>query len=94
MGVLSMAYFLAFVVSAPAGALMAPRWGWQSVFGTLAVLGAAVLILALWKLPGTERQVIATLPMLPNFHRHFAEADRLAGMAAAFLTSGGLVGFT
>jgi multidrug resistance protein len=92
MGVLSMAYFLAFVVSAPAGALMAPRWGWQSVFGILAVLGVAVLILALWKLPGTERSV-ATLPMVPNFHRHFAERDRLAGMAAAFLTSGGLVGF-
>jgi len=92
MGVLSMAYFLAFVVSAPAGALMAPRWGWQSIFGILAVLGIAVLILALWKLPGTERNV-GTLPMVPNFHRHFAERDRLAGMAAAFLTSGGLVGF-
>jgi DHA1 family multidrug resistance protein-like MFS transporter len=32
--------------------------------------------------------------MLPNFHVHFAKPDRLAGMAAAFLTSGGLVGFT
>jgi predicted MFS family arabinose efflux permease len=31
--------------------------------------------------------------MLPNFHVHFAKPDRLAGMAAAFLTSGGLVGF-
>ena len=31
--------------------------------------------------------------MVPNFHRHFAKRDRLAGMAAAFLTSGGLVGF-
>ncbi len=83
MGVLSMAYFLAFVVSAPAGALMTPRWGWQSIFGILAVLGIAVLILALWKLPGTERKV-GTLPMVPNFHRHFGERDRLAGMAAAF----------
>ena len=50
MGVLSMAYFLAFVISAPAGALMAPRWGWQSVFGTLAILAAALLVLAGWKL--------------------------------------------
>ena len=47
-----MAYFLAFVVSAPAGALMAPRWGWQSVFGILAVLGVAVLILALVEAAG------------------------------------------
>jgi predicted MFS family arabinose efflux permease len=92
MGVLSMAYFLAFVVSAPAGALMAPRWGWQSVFGSLAVLGIVVLVLALWKLPGAPGHDVVQ-PMLPNFHLHFAEPDRLAGMAAAFLTSGGLVGF-
>ena len=92
MGVLSMSYFLAFVISAPAGALVAPYWGWQSVFGCLAVLGVVVLVLALWKLPDIKRHDVAQ-PMLPNFHRHFAEPDRVAGMAAAFLTSGGLVGF-
>ena len=92
MGVLSMSYFLAFVISAPAGALMAPKWGWQSVFGSLAVLALLVLILALWKLPSSQSHNIAQ-PLLPNFHLHFAKPERLAGMAAAFLTSGGLVGF-
>lgn len=92
MGVLSMSYFLAFVISAPAGALMAPKWGWQSVFGSLAVLALLVLILALWKLPSSQSHNIAH-PLLPNFHLHFAKPDRLAGMAAAFFTSGGLVGF-
>lgn len=92
MGVLSMAYFLAFVISAPAGALVAPRWGWQSVFGSLAVLAVATLILVLWKLPASRSHNVAQ-PLLPNFHRHFGQPDRLAGMAAAFLTSGGLVGF-
>jgi predicted MFS family arabinose efflux permease len=92
MGVLSMAYFFAFVISAPAGALIAPRWGWQSVFGSLAVLGAAVFFLALWKLPdGSKRHAIRL--ELPSFHRHFAQPERLAGILAAFLTSGGLVGF-
>ena len=56
MGFLSMAYFLAFVITAPVGALMAPLWGWQSVFGSLAVLGAAVFVLALWKLPERARR--------------------------------------
>jgi predicted MFS family arabinose efflux permease len=93
MGVLSMAYFLAFLISAPAGALMAPYWGWRSVFGSLAVLGIAVLLIALWKLPEIKGHAAAAQPMIPNFHRHFAEPDRVAGMAAAFLTSGGLVGF-
>jgi predicted MFS family arabinose efflux permease len=92
MGVLSMSYFLAFVVSAPASALMTPRWGWQSIFGSLAVLGIFLLILAAWKLPQPARAA-HTSPMLPAFHEHFAQSDRLAGMAAAFLTSGGLVGY-
>jgi predicted MFS family arabinose efflux permease len=92
MGVLSMAYFLAFVVSAPVGALMAPKWGWQSVFGSLAVLGSIVLIFAIWQLPG-RRSMDNARPLLPNFHHHFGKADRMAGIAAAFLTSGGLVGF-
>ena len=92
MGILSMAYFLAFVVSAPAGALMAPRWGWQSVFGSLSVLAIVMFILTAWKLPET-RQHKHTPLVLPNFRSHFAKPDRLAGMAAAFLTSGGLVGY-
>ena len=92
MGVISMAYFLAFVISAPAGALMAPVWGWQSVFGCLGVLGVVVFVLASWKLPGSKKDPVAH-PIVPNFHLHFAKPDRLAGMVAAFLTSGGLVGF-
>lgn len=92
MGVLTMSYFLAFVISAPAGALMAPRWGWQSVFGSVAMLGVFVLVLAAWKLPPTTRSVERP-PMLPSFHEHFRKSDRLAGIAAAFLTSGGLVGY-
>lgn len=92
MGLLSMAYFLAFVATAPAGALIAPVWGWQSVFGSLALLGVVVLIVAAWNLP-EARTTRAAQPSIPNFHVHFKKPDRLAGMAAAFLTSGGLVGF-
>jgi predicted MFS family arabinose efflux permease len=92
MGVLSMAYFLAFVISAPAGALMAPLWGWQSVFGTLSVLGAAMLVFAVWKLPRTEGSK-TNAPLLTSFGSHFRKPERLAGIVAAFLTSGGLVGY-
>jgi predicted MFS family arabinose efflux permease len=92
MGVLSMAYFLAFVVSAPAGALMVPHWGWQSVFGMLSVLGAAMLVLAVWKLPQTAASKGNT-PLLISFGSHFKKPERVAGVAAAFLTSGGLVGY-
>ena len=92
MGILTMSYFLAFVVSAPASALMAPRWGWQSVFGSLAVLGVFLFILSAWQLPPTPRAGV-TSPIFPSFHEHFGKSDRLAGMMAAFLTSGGLVGY-
>ena len=71
---------------------MAPVWGWQSVFGCLGVLGIFVFVLASWKLPASKKDQVAH-PLVPNFHLHFAKPDRLAGMVAAFLTSGGLVGF-
>jgi predicted MFS family arabinose efflux permease len=92
MGILTMSYFLAFVVSAPASALMAPRWGWQSVFGSLAILGVFLFVLSAWQLPPTPRTGAAS-PIFPSFHKHFGKSDRLAGMVAAFLTSGGLVGY-
>src|SRR5881397_8845 len=56
MGILSMGYFVAFVVSAPAGALIGPRWGWQSVFGWIAGLGMCMFVLAAWGLPRDARR--------------------------------------
>jgi predicted MFS family arabinose efflux permease len=92
MGVLSMGYFVAFVVGVPAGALAAARLGWQWVFASLAIGSVLVLVIAL-----------AGLPQDPNTHRltrsrlaaveHFQKRDRLSGIVAAFLTSGGIVGF-
>ena len=92
MGVISMAYFMAFVISGPAGALIGPRWGWQSVFGGVAVAGIFVLGLALWGLPHDVRRAPSHIS-IPRFAIHFRKPDRVAGMAAAFLTSGGLVAY-
>jgi len=92
MGVISMAYFMAFVISGPAGALIGPRWGWQAVFGGVAVAGVFVFGLVLWGLPHDVRRPSHHLSM-PRFADHFRKPDRVAGMAAAFFTSGGLVAF-
>jgi predicted MFS family arabinose efflux permease len=92
MGLISMAYFLAFVFSAPAAAVMAPRWGWQSLFGGLALLGATMLVLGTWQLPSLAAKK-GNVTFLTSFGSHFAKPERVAGMAAAFLTSGGLVGY-
>jgi predicted MFS family arabinose efflux permease len=92
MGVLSMGYFMAFVAGAPAAALMAPRFGWQSVFTALALLAAFMLALVVLRLPhdaGRPRRPWS----FPALGVHLRKPDRLAGMAAAFLTSGGLVGY-
>ena len=92
MGVLSMGYFAAFVVGVPVGALAASRFGWHWVFGCLS-LGSGVMFLVaslrlpLDKIPEKARTAHSSLI------DHFRKSDRLAGMAAAFLTSGGLVGF-
>jgi predicted MFS family arabinose efflux permease len=90
MGVLSMGYFLAFVIGAPAAALLAPRFGWQSIFTTLSVLAAILLVLVAW-LPKEPRRNASWA--MPSFSAHLRQPDRAAGIVAAFLTSGGLVGF-
>lgn len=91
MGILSMGYFVAFVAGAPVGALLTPRWGWRSVFGILALLGAAALVLVVTSLPSTAGSPDRK-PSFRHFGDHFRKPDRLAGIVAAFLTSGGLVG--
>jgi predicted MFS family arabinose efflux permease len=92
MGVLSMGYFMAFVVGVPAGALAASKLGWRWVFGSLSVAAAMMLIIALVRLP-TDRLRRSEQVRASALTHHFTKRDRLAGMIAAFLTSGGIVGF-
>ncbi len=93
MGVLSMGYFVAFVAGVPAGALAASKLGWHWVFGCLSAAAGVMFVIAIVQLPSSihaERSDRHT----GRFLHHFGKRDRLAGMAAAFLTSGGIVGFT
>jgi multidrug resistance protein len=92
MGVLSMGYFVAFVIGVPAGALAASRLGWHWVFGCLSAAAAVVFVIAAAQLPQDSVRPRACLRNTA-FLDHFRKTDRVAGMAAAFLTSGGIVGF-
>jgi predicted MFS family arabinose efflux permease len=92
MGILSMGYFVAFVIGVPAGALAASRFGWQWVFGCLSAIAAAMLVITLARLPADTKQTVHA-PLRSGFTAHFFKRERLAGVAAAFLTSGGIVGF-
>ena len=92
MGVISMAYFLAFVVGVGPGSIAVKMWGWRAVFVGLAILSVAMLALVLTSLPSDGRQTARPFSVA-SLVSHFRKSDRLAGMTAAFLTSGGLVGF-
>jgi len=92
MGVLSMGYFVAFVVGVPAGALAASKFGWQWVFGCLSAAAAVMLVWTIAQLPDDKKQLDRRTAGL-SFIDHFTKRDRVAGVAAAFLTSGGIVGF-
>src|SRR5436190_17755388 len=83
MGVLSMGYFVAFVVGVPAGALAASRLGWHWVFGCLCVAAAVMFVITLAGLPG-DRTHLEPRPHAGKFTDHFRKRNRLAGMAAAF----------
>jgi predicted MFS family arabinose efflux permease len=92
MGVLSMSYFAAFVIGVPSGAIIANRLGWHSVFAGFAVLAVVVFASIVILLPDDTRRVQSPYSF-DSFRQHFLKPDRLAGMVAAFLTSGGIVGF-
>jgi DHA1 family purine base/nucleoside efflux pump-like MFS transporter len=51
-----------------------------------------MLLVTLWKLPQDARRLDQGAAF-PRFQDHFRKPDRVAGMIAAFLTSGGLVGY-
>jgi predicted MFS family arabinose efflux permease len=92
MGVLSMAYALALVGGVPTGTFAAARFGWQTVFAGLSAGAGLILIIAWARLPADGQRLSGPFSV-GQLADHFRKPDRLAGMAAALLTSGGLVGF-
>src|SRR5262249_61936188 len=92
MGVLSMGYSAAIVVGVPAGALTAWRFGWRWVFASLSTAAVLMLALTVLRLPRETRHT-QPRPHRRMFSDHFRKRDRLAGVAAAFLTSRGVLGF-
>jgi predicted MFS family arabinose efflux permease len=86
-----MGYFVAFVIGVPAAAMATKRLGWHWVFGCLSALAGLMFALAVSGLPVDRAR--GPLKREKPFLAHFKKRDRVAGMAAAFLTSGGVVGF-
>ena len=91
MGILSMSYFLAFVVGIPLGALVTSLYSWRWVFVGLAGAAIVMCAIATWQLP--EDRGRNSKMGLRSLLEHFGHTDRVAGIVAAFLTSGGIVGF-
>src|SRR3989442_1576119 len=70
MGILSMGYFVAFVIGVPAGALGASRLGWHWVFGCLSAAAAVMFVIALAQLPADQTRVHSHLRS-GSFADHF-----------------------
>jgi len=92
MGILSMSYFAAFVIGIPLLSLVASRVGWHWVFGCLSAGAGVMFVIAFLRLPSQAGHP-RPARQRSGFVDHFRKRDRFAGMVAAFLTSGGIVGF-
>jgi len=92
MGILSMSYFAAFVIGIPLLSLVASRVGWHWVFGCLSAAAIVILAVTFVRLPADQKHS-SLQRSRHSFMDHFVKRERLAGVVAAFLTSGGIVGF-
>lgn len=95
-GLISVAYFAAPIIGVPAGALIASRFGWRSTFLFFAALAVVVVCSSLALKP--DRIAARPAPhklrrSVAAFRSFLGRRDLLAGVAVAFLVSGGLVGF-
>jgi predicted MFS family arabinose efflux permease/pimeloyl-ACP methyl ester carboxylesterase len=103
----AISYFLAPVVGVPLGTFLTGRYGWRSVFWTVAILAAlAALLIKLFPLPSTIRDAqeqqtkdnesSAPAPSVKASLWKLMSRSRSTrmGLVSAFFVSGGLVGFT
>ena len=93
---ISTAYFAAPILGVPLAAQVADRLGWRNTFYFFAVLAVAVALVSL-KLPNDKRETAPSLEKWRATFRScrsfFRRRDTSAGLAIAFLVSGGLYGF-
>src|SRR5438132_7525503 len=75
MGVLSMGYFVAFVIGVPLGALAASKLGWHWVFGCLSAAAAVMFLIAILQLP-TDAPHAHPDAGKSTLFAHFRKADR------------------
>ncbi|MGH9327816.1 MAG: MFS transporter [Terriglobia bacterium] len=95
-GLISMAYFAAPIIGIPAGAQIAARFGWRSTFLFFASLAVVASLVSVTLPESHMARRLATHKLRESaraFRRFFGRRDLAAGVAIAFLVSGGLVGF-
>ncbi len=93
---ISTAYFAAPILGVPLAAQVAGRLGWRDTFYFFAIFGAAVALFSL-RLPYDTREPSPSAEKWRATGRacrsFFRRRDTSAGLAIAFLVSGGLYGF-
>lgn len=95
-GLISVAYFAAPIIGVPAGAAIADRYGWRGTFfffASIACVAAASIWLLRHERPSPRRAANKLRTAATAFRSFFMQRDLLAGVAIAFLVSGGMVGF-
>jgi DHA1 family putative efflux transporter-like MFS transporter len=70
------------VIGVPLGIFIARNWGWESIFGILAILNTFILLLMIWLLPRMPSRENATLR---SQVRIMKQSKILVGLAITFL---------
>jgi DHA1 family inner membrane transport protein len=85
--VTEMSWSIAFIVGIPAMGFLIARYGWSAPFPILAALGAFMLLVTWWVIPG-DRGTGARQSLFPNVQAVLASTPALAGILIGLWGSG------
>lgn len=87
LAVTELGWSLSFIIGIPLMSVLISRWGWQSPFLALGVLGIISMVALIWAVPGDFDPAAEKTKVWHNFRRVFSYPPALAGLGVGLLAT-------
>jgi predicted MFS family arabinose efflux permease len=87
LAVTELGWSLSFIIGIPLMSVLISRWGWQSPFLALGLLGIVSVAALIWAIPGDSDPAAEKPKVWQNFRRVFSYPPALAGLGVGLLST-------